>query len=252
MKGNSSIMLLILVTIVLLTAGCVEKNGGEEEENENGEKYDKNARPHAAFWFPRSGFVGQSIMFDGSNSTDADGEIVEYYWEFGDTGNATGEIVYHTYEFASYMRVTLRITDNNGSEDAEYDYINIDDIEVNETDQEPPAIELECRKIGVVPNNAKYVVSIINVTGNNADIMYFGYTITDEGDDSVLDNNTVLNAWNNISSGVVFTSVDGFMSSGDRFTISQEDIPGLDDGDVFSLIYIPKGAVVGECKLTDA
>lgn len=245
--------MLVLITMVLLTAGCTEKNGELEEEGngEEEEEEDKNVRPHAAFWFPRSGFVGRSIMFDGSNSTDADGEIVEYYWEFGDTGNATGEIVYHTYEFASYMRVILKTTDNNGSYDTEYDYINIDDIEINETEQEPPAIELECRKIGVVPNMAKYVVSIVNVTGNNTDIMYFGYTITDQGDGSVLDNNTVENAWNNISSGVVFTSVDGDLSAGDRFTISQEDIPGLEDGDVFSLIYMPKGVVVGEIGLAD-
>jgi len=250
MERSGSILVLVLVTMVLLTAGCTEKKEELEEEG-NGEEDDNNVKPHAAFWFPRSGFVGQSIKFDGSNSTDSDGEIVEYYWEFGDTDNATGEIVYHTYEFASYLRVMLRVTDNNGSYDTDYDYINIDDIEVNETDQEPPAIELECRKIGVVPNNAKYVVSIINVTGNNTDIMYFGYMITDQEDGSILDNNTVLNAWNNISSGVVFASVDGYMSAGDRFTISQEDIPGLEDGDLFSLIYIPKGAVVGECELTD-
>ena len=242
--------MLVLITMVLLTAGCTEKKD-EADEEEDGEEDDTNVRPHAAFWFPRSGFVGRSIMFDGSNSTDPDGEIVEYYWEFGDTGNATGEIVYHTYEFASYMRVILKTTDNNGSYDTEYDYINIDDIEINETEQEPPAIELECRKIGVVPNMAKYVVSIVNVTGNNTDIMYFGYTITDQGDGSVLDNNTVENAWNNISSGVVFTSVDGDLSAGDRFTISQEDIPGLEDGDVFSLIYMPKGVVVGEIGLAD-
>src|SRR5712692_3029978 len=46
---------------------------------------------------PTSGVVPLPVAFDGSGSTDADGTIVSYTWNFGDGANASGITVSHTY-----------------------------------------------------------------------------------------------------------------------------------------------------------
>jgi len=59
---------------------------------------------------------GKTVSFDASNSSDENGTIVSYYWEFGDGSNGSGinpkyEYVkdYQTYE------VTLTVTDSAGA-----------------------------------------------------------------------------------------------------------------------------------------
>lgn len=46
---------------------------------------------------PTSGVVPLTVSFDGSGSTDADGTIVSYTWNFGDGASASGITVSHTY-----------------------------------------------------------------------------------------------------------------------------------------------------------
>jgi PKD repeat protein len=52
---------------------------------------------------------------DGRASTDVDGSIATYLWDFGDAAIATGALVYHTYAQAGSYTVTLRVTDNLGA-----------------------------------------------------------------------------------------------------------------------------------------
>lgn len=55
------------------------------------------------------------VNFDASGSTDADGTISRYRWDFGDGETGEGVFVSHTYgEFADYT-VTLVVVDNNGA-----------------------------------------------------------------------------------------------------------------------------------------
>lgn len=52
--------------------------------------------------------------FDASPSTDVDGTIVSYTWDFGDGTQATGESVDHTFQNAQTYAVTLTVTDDAG------------------------------------------------------------------------------------------------------------------------------------------
>lgn len=58
-----------------------------------------------------------SCTFDGSGSSDGDGTISSYAWDFGDDGSATGPTPSHTYGAAGTYTVVLTITDDDGATD---------------------------------------------------------------------------------------------------------------------------------------
>ena len=74
-----------------------------------------NVAPIARITGPTTGTVGAAVSFDGSTSTDADGSIATYLWNFGDnTAGATATPPPHTYATAGTFTVTLAVTDNLG------------------------------------------------------------------------------------------------------------------------------------------
>jgi PKD repeat protein len=77
---------------------------------------------------PYSGTVGAPVSFDGSGSTDPDGTIVAYNWEFGDGSTGTGVSPTHTYGAAGTFTVTLTVTDNAGATDTASTTATIADV----------------------------------------------------------------------------------------------------------------------------
>ena len=74
-----------------------------------------NSLPNADFIAtPDLVFLGDSISFDGSSSSDLDGTITKYKWTFDDGNTKTGEAVSHKYTEEGYYNVKLTVTDNNG------------------------------------------------------------------------------------------------------------------------------------------
>jgi len=59
--------------------------------------------------------MGATIDFDGSTSTDEDGTIASFNWDFGDGEVAEGDKVTHTYAAAGEYTVTLTVTDDQGA-----------------------------------------------------------------------------------------------------------------------------------------
>ncbi|MGB9135286.1 MAG: PKD domain-containing protein [Candidatus Bathyarchaeia archaeon] len=58
--------------------------------------------------------TGTIIYFNASASYDPDGAIIGYFWDFGDTTNATGITVNHAYADDGTYTVTLRVSDDDG------------------------------------------------------------------------------------------------------------------------------------------
>ena len=58
---------------------------------------------------------GDSLFVDGSCSTDSDGLIVEYRWDFGDGNERIGRFVEHTYAADGIYQVTLTVKDEAGN-----------------------------------------------------------------------------------------------------------------------------------------
>jgi hypothetical protein len=71
-----------------------------------------NQAPTAAFTTATSALAA---TVDGSGSTDADGTIAAYSWDFGDGATASGATADHTYAAAGTYQVTLTVTDDKGA-----------------------------------------------------------------------------------------------------------------------------------------
>lgn len=71
-----------------------------------------NAPPVASFeWSTQFLQVG----FDASGSTDEDGSVVEYLWDFGDGSSGSGLTVSHGYAAPGTYAVGLQVTDDDGA-----------------------------------------------------------------------------------------------------------------------------------------
>lgn len=73
-----------------------------------------NSPPTANF---TSACTGLSCDFDGTPSSDNDGSIVSYAWDFGDGNSGSGVTVSHSYAIGGTYTVTLTVTDNSGGTD---------------------------------------------------------------------------------------------------------------------------------------
>ena len=70
-----------------------------------------NAAPQARFGASCSGL---SCEFDGTASSDADGFVVDYAWDFGDGGGGFGSATSNSYSAPGNYTVSLTVTDNEG------------------------------------------------------------------------------------------------------------------------------------------
>jgi len=83
------------------------------------------------------------VAFDGGRSSDADGVITLYEWDFGDGATATGERVRHAYSEPGVYEVSLRVTDDSGAP------LNVDDDQMILTVNQAPIADAGPDLIGV-------------------------------------------------------------------------------------------------------
>lgn len=74
-----------------------------------------NQPPVARTSGPYSGKVNIAVAFSGSLSSDPDGTIASYAWNFGNGATGTGASPSHTYTAVGSYTVTLTVTDNKGA-----------------------------------------------------------------------------------------------------------------------------------------
>jgi len=77
-----------------------------------------NQPPVARFTYtPAAPKPGDWIRFDASTSSDPDGSIASYQWDFQNDGvfDAAGQVVFHQYLTAGTYTVRLLVTDNQGA-----------------------------------------------------------------------------------------------------------------------------------------
>ena len=97
----------LLICFLLLPYGC----GG-------GDSSPPNSAPVAKFTVSTdNGIAPLAVQFDATGSSDSDGTISSYKWNFGDTGTGTGSTVQHTYRSAGTYTARLTVTDDGGLTD---------------------------------------------------------------------------------------------------------------------------------------
>jgi hypothetical protein len=77
-----------------------------------------NFGPKAKVSAPSEVYVGQEILFDGSESFDPNDDPLNFYWNFGDGNSGNGEKVSHIYQKPGEYLVTLTVDDGMASSSA--------------------------------------------------------------------------------------------------------------------------------------
>ncbi len=93
-------LILTWLSLVLLLIAC---NGGGNSSNQ---------RPTATF---TTTITGLTVNFNANGSSDPDGSITSYAWDFGDGQTGSGVTTNHTYQNAGTFPVNLTVTDNSNS-----------------------------------------------------------------------------------------------------------------------------------------
>jgi PKD repeat protein len=106
----------VTVTAEQLAARFVPATGGDFSDTVTiSAAQGGNSPPAAAF---THACTALNCSVDGSGSTDSDGVIAGYAWDFGDGATATGVTASHSYAAGGVFPITLTVTDDDGATNA--------------------------------------------------------------------------------------------------------------------------------------
>ncbi len=102
-----------------VTLTVQDNNGVSDSTSQMVQVGSLNQSPTAAFAFsPTNPAVGAWVQFDGSTSSDPDGSIAAYSWNFGDGSNGSGAVAWHQFSSPGTYQVTLTVQDDDGATDS--------------------------------------------------------------------------------------------------------------------------------------
>ena len=101
------------------TTKSSDNNGNGNGSEPPVEPSNKNPIADASAGEPHRGRVNSTITFNGSKSSDSDGNITNWAWVFGDNTNGNGKTVRHAYSKAGTYTVSLIVTDDDGATDTD-------------------------------------------------------------------------------------------------------------------------------------
>lgn len=99
-------------TITIVASSGVNPNATQTYTLDVGTASSINQPPVASFTYSCTDL---DCNFDASGSSDPDGSIVSYEWDFGDGNSGSGAMPGHTYASDGAYTVTLTVTDNDGA-----------------------------------------------------------------------------------------------------------------------------------------
>ena len=104
-----------------------------------------NEPPVANAGGPYTGLEGSPVAFDGSGSSDPDGDALTFDWDFGDPSPGSGPTPSHTYLDDGAFNVTLTVTDHPGATDADATTVVITNVSPTVG---PITVQLESVSVG--------------------------------------------------------------------------------------------------------
>jgi len=142
----------------------VEDNEGATDSDTVAVIINANQAPTARVGSDQTVSVGETVHLYGSGSSDPDGSIVSYDWDFGDGKGATGVSVGHEYSATGTYIVTLTVTDDGGLEDQDTALITVTEASANVMHVE--SIEMEVIQSFFQWTQVKATVLIHDNSGN--------------------------------------------------------------------------------------
>ena len=107
--------------------------------------------------------VGRAFTFSAAGSTDSDGRIAGYAWDFGDGATAEGAEARHEYATPGTYTVTLTVTDDDGASTTATREVVVPQDSSGPTDPTDPA---EPTEYGIpLPNTGADVLGVAAVGG---------------------------------------------------------------------------------------
>jgi PKD repeat protein len=195
---------------------------------------ESNENPTASFVYsPTNPIVGQKVNFNAAGSSDGDGYIVSYEWNFGDGRTDSGQNTTHKYKQAGSYNVVLVVTDNNGNTGSATKSVTVGD-------NESPTASFVYSPTSPGIDETVY----FNASGSyDPDGEIVGYE-WDFGDGSTGSGETITHRYKNAGTYTVLMKVtddsENTGSASKTITISEGQSP------IASFVYSPTSPGVGE------
>ncbi|MBI1935714.1 S8 family serine peptidase [Candidatus Woesearchaeota archaeon] len=120
--------------------------------------------------------AGSLVIFNGSNSSDEEGPIASYNWNFGDNSTAYGPIVNHTYIFPGIYYAVLTVSDGqlDSSDAALVKVASLPSADLKIT-------SLSTATRAIAPGNSLYLSNTVKNAGNaNAGPFAAGFALSSD------------------------------------------------------------------------
>jgi hypothetical protein len=152
------------------------------------------AKPNADAGGPYYGVVDEEVTVDGSGSTDTDGTVEEYRWDFDNDGTwdadwSSSPTATHTYTVAGDYTVKLEVKDDDGKTDTDTATATISQLNLNPTD---PVVSGTTD--GSVDTNYTYMALSSDPDGDNIKYVFDWGDGTNTSETAFVANNTEGNA----------------------------------------------------------
>jgi hypothetical protein len=137
---------------------------GEEGRPSNQYSFSYSLPPVASFTaIPKASYDGMTAILDGSASSDPDGTVVQYFWDYGDgrTGSGDQPTLMHIYEEQGNYSITLVVEDDSKRQ------------------SEPVSVEFHALSIPVAQFNA------IQLPGDTANLLELDASASHDKDDAI-------------------------------------------------------------------
>jgi PKD repeat protein len=200
-----------------------------------------NYPPEAEIYASKTNIIiGNSIDFNASESTDSDGTIVEYTWDFGDGTHDSGMRV--TYDYLNYgsFNVTLEVVDEDGAKDTQV-------ITIIVTPQTPRgSLRFDEVELGKFEG---YFIDEINPTYfSEVEMIIIDDSQSQSASQDPMNPDTTLQILGGLNCTYDDENSNGMINEFETITIYDGDI-----NDVIRFVFKPTGGVIAEYTLlTDA
>ncbi len=127
-----------------------------------------NLPPVASFTAtPSSGYGPLTVAFDASSSSDPDGTIATYAWNYGDGTTGTGKTTSHVYTALGTFTSLLTVTDNKGLKSSV-------SIPIAVLQDPTKIIRVQSIVLSVAAGRAKSLVKVTDLAGNPVSLASVG------------------------------------------------------------------------------